>query len=156
MVIGTASKIATALGNGAVHPPKRKRPGKYRISLVAMTMPFVSVRPGISATTVAPASAASRALMSHRPIVFPYSGPRLRKTVFALGTKPLAFGVLRCGAQINREMKFQIELVEKSCGVAHSTVLLEKWPPMHIAGTLRLKRRSMLRAVTPSRRRWRI
>ena len=38
------------------------------------------------------------------------SGPRLYKTVFALGIKPLAFSVFRCGAQINRA---QVEFVEK-------------------------------------------
>ncbi len=72
-------QVATALGDGAecLHPPKRKRPGKYRILLAAVTMPchhFVSVRAGISATTVAPASAASRALESHRPVFFHREG----------------------------------------------------------------------------------
>jgi hypothetical protein len=72
-------QIATALGNGAecLHPPKRKRPGKYRISLAAVTMPchhFVSVLAGISATNVAPDNAASRAFASQSPICRPLGG----------------------------------------------------------------------------------
>jgi hypothetical protein len=70
-------QIATALGNGAecLDPPNRERPGNNRTSLASMPCPhFVSVLAGISATTVAPDNAASRAFASQSPICRPNGG----------------------------------------------------------------------------------
>jgi hypothetical protein len=40
-----------------------------------------------------------------------FPGPRVHETVVCPVEEGRAFGVFRCGAQINREMKFQVEFV---------------------------------------------
>ncbi len=54
-------------------------------------------------------------------------GQWLRRCISQRHPWPRAFGIFRCGAQINREMKFQVELVEK---------ILRRCPFVRLAGKM--------------------